>query len=205
VGRPGADGAEARQFLFHLGDLGGEVVAGVQVLAHVQLFGSREVQTGPPGAVLGGKRIALRGGQIVALQHTMQAIGGLRAGARQAFAVRHQLAQLAHGLRRHPDLWDEVKRQELGQHLHIALVGLDQRRADQLDVRRVGHHRAGVARGLVIEGPGVGGRFDDHFVGGQEVGAKPHFQLGPVETTWRQHQLARRVDAADDHVVLVGI
>lgn len=122
--------------------------------------------------MLGGKRITLWGDEIVALQHAMQAIGGLGAGARQAQAVRHQLAQLAHGLRGHPDFGNEIEGQELGQHAHIALVGLDEGRADQLDVGRVGdHHRAGVARCLVIERPGVGRGFDDHLVGGLEVGA----------------------------------
>jgi len=68
---PRGDGAEARQFLFHLGDLGIEQVEGSQVLAHVQLFGGREVQTCPPGAVLGGKGIAVWGGEIVNLRPTM--------------------------------------------------------------------------------------------------------------------------------------
>ena len=98
------------------------------------------------------------------LPHAVQAIGGLRAGARQTQAVRHQLPQLAHRLRRHPDFRDKVERQQLSQHKHIALVGLDERRADQLDVRRVGDdHGTGVAPHLVIERPGVGGGLDDHL------------------------------------------
>lgn len=61
---------------------------------------------------------------------------------------------------------------------HVAVVSLDARARDHLDETWVRDDGAtGVRRDLVIEGPGVGGRFEDDRVGGLQMLLQPHCPL----------------------------
>jgi hypothetical protein len=44
-----------------------------------------------------------------------------------------------------------------------------------------------------------------HLVSGVEVGAQPIVQLVELDATWRQHHVTLGVDAANDHIILVGV
>src|SRR5574337_850901 len=89
---------------------------------------------------------------------------------------------------------------------HITMVGLDARAGNHFDQSWVRHHTPPNARcDLIVEGPSVGGRFENKGVGGMEMLGTPHRPLAEIEATRGHHDLLLCVDAAGDKIVLVNI
>ena len=89
---------------------------------------------------------------------------------------------------------------------HVALVSLDTRGRNDFDQPWVGDDDApNQGRDLIVERPGVGGRFDDECIRRAQVFGAPQCPLAEVEAARRQNDLLLRVDAARDQVMLVDV
>jgi hypothetical protein len=159
---PGLDGGEADEFVVDHGELLVDVVQGLQVLAQAQGLGRREVEAEPPVAVLGGKELAFGWGKIVTVKEAVQAVAGAGADLNQTSPMGNEGAEFANVGGRDPDLRDEVGDEQASQGQGVALVGLDPRCRDELDLVGIGHQRFAHQGGNdVVQVPGVGGSFDE--------------------------------------------
>ena len=71
---PGRLVAEACEFAIEVGELLFEVLEGVEVLAQTQPFGGGEAKGKPPGAVVGGERIAAWQFDLLAMENAVETI-----------------------------------------------------------------------------------------------------------------------------------
>ena len=140
------------------------------------------------------------------VQQAVQPVLGCRAMGDQSPPVSNQGAQVAHRVRGHPDLGNDVSRQQPGQGEGVNLVCLDKGGGDQLDAIGMGHHSlCHQRRDQVVYMPGVGGGFDDHRVGGSQVSRDPARKAGEGHPARTKDRLLLGVDGAGDDVVLVHV
>jgi len=136
---PGLTHAQASQFLIYLFYQRREVIDDGQVLSSTELLAVGERQAIPPITVSCRKDLPGRRHDIVAHQHTLQAVlpgrtpgrCGRRSLRDQPSAMGYQRPQLPNVMGRHPDFWDDVGRQQASQSHDISLVGLDKRGRDE--------------------------------------------------------------------------
>jgi len=82
-----------------------------QVLVDPEFVGKGQLQRYPPFPLVESKRLAWGWIKMVSLQNAVQTMPGLGSRLYQSGAVRHQRAQGAHVLRRHPHRGHELGRQ----------------------------------------------------------------------------------------------
>jgi hypothetical protein len=93
-----------------------------QITLQVHLFQFPQRQCLPPAIVRFRKEIPCRWLQVMSLDHRVQTVLGLRCQACHLLSLRHQSAQFAHFLRRHPDPYQQAFRQQARQDRGCNLV-----------------------------------------------------------------------------------
>src|SRR5712692_10043306 len=203
---PGRRGTQAQQLALELRQLRCEIVQQRQVLTGPQAFGRGQGLAVPPRALVLCKESTVRRWERVTVQDRVQAIARLGAQIHHAPSVSHEPAQFTHPQRRHPDRWDEAGGQQPSQFERILAVRLDARGRDQLDQQRMGHgERTDMRDELVVQGPGIAGRFEHHRIGRQQVFRPPLLDLKQATAPGRQDNGLLRIDSAEHHVIFVQI
>jgi hypothetical protein len=88
----------------------------------------------------------------------------------------------------------------------VARVGLHPRGTDQFDQQAVGDlHRVHEWGQLVVPGPGIGSRFQDHLVALGELFGRPLREPLHTHLAWSEDDLLRRVDRRHHDGVFVDI
>ena len=204
---PGPGHTEAPQFAIQIPELLGEMVERGDVVPGPDALGGRDVESGPPRAVVLREEIALRWGEVVTMQNAVKAILGCRLLLDQGQTMGEQSTQFADRVRGHPDLGDEVGGQELGQLDSVVLVGFDGCSSDPLDLQGVGDHGASdQGRNDVVAPPGIAGGFEHDGVVGTEVFCGPSREaIQGNAPGGAQAELLLPVHACHDHETLVQI
>jgi len=178
---PGRLVAEACEFAIEVGELLFDVLEGVEVLAQTQPFGGGEVKGKPPGAVVGGERIAAWQFDLLAMENAVETILDGGALFDESAPMSQQGAEFADVEGWNPHFRNEISGEEFGEADGIVFVGFDSGVCDPFDLKRVGDHDAlDEGREEVVEPPGVAGGFEDDDIGGVEMGGCPSRELVEV-------------------------
>jgi hypothetical protein len=179
---------------------------GGEILTDTQLLRGGNGKSLPPGQIGEGEGIAVRGGEVMAEEEGLKAVGDHGAVADLAASMSEKAAGVSDDDGWNPDLGDEIGGKQSCQGHGIDLVGLDPSGGDELDQTGVCDDDPGdERRDLVVEIPGVGSRLDDQDVGRQKVGIRPFWPAGELDGTRGEDGFELRIYAADNDVILMEI
>ena len=171
---PGGLVAEVCEFAIEVGELLFDVLEGVEVLAQTQPFGRGEVKGKPPGAVVGGERIAAWQFDLLAMENAVEAVLDGGALFDESAPMSQQGAEFADVAGRDPHFRNKISGEEFGEADGIVFVGFDSGVCDPFDLKGVSDDDAlDEGREEVVEPPGVAGGFEDDDIGGVEMGGCP--------------------------------
>jgi len=150
--------------------------------------------------------LALRGFEIVAVEHAVEPVASAGAHLNQASTVGHECSQFTHFHGRHPDFGDEIGGKEVGQTQDVVAIGFHTGFRDPLDLRRVGDDDPGHQRlNLVVDIPGVRGGFEDDMISWEKVGPGPGCPLLDGNATRVEDDFLSGVNPPNDQIMFVEI
>lgn len=175
-------------------------------MSNAQAFGGREVEGEPPVEVLVSERSGDGRGEVVAVEQALETVASAGTGLDQAAAVGDKSTELADVDGWDPDLGDEVSDEQASEGPDVVFVGLDASGSDEFDLIGIGNDGRGNERVEgIVEGPGVGGGFDDDGIGREEVLVSPVGEAVDADPAKGQDDLHVGVETTDDEIVFVGI
>ncbi len=204
LGSPGFLMAKLGQFVREPVDLVLEILFGFQVEVDLEALHGRKVLT--PGQVFFLEAFAFGMTEMVTMRDAVHAVDDFGVHADELPPLGDEMPKFTDVDGGHPDFWDEIGGQEMGEDEGVAFVGFGAGLGNLLDADGIGDLDFGdEGSQQIVDVPGVGGGFDDDAVGRDEMVSSPARELVVRDFTRRQDDVAVAAETGGEGVVLVDV